>query len=526
MAIGNRTTGRTGTPATLKAGHLARREPSFGKRQGPVVGPVAARASRRASLIGHDDAPETIDRLLVPAHRRAWHGLAGRMTVAWRLGRRVSAAQGRVAVRMANGLGRVPGRTVAAVRELWVRPPAPADLARWGVRAAFWATVVVTAAVVAGAGVVRWAGLQVARLGRGLAGVVRLVVSGPVVARAAATAYGLIAGVAIALLVASDWTGDEAMAVAQGPVPITAPPAVAVAAVAPVSIPKPITIPDVHRPTPIDIPRDKPAATPAPAPATASDQLAWQRHAVAAQLPHDRPRVVVGIDDLGLNRPASRAVAALPGPLTLAYLPYASDLERQTAAARGAGHELLVHMPMEPERGGIDPGPMALTRDASPAELDRRINWNLTRFDGFVGINNHMGSRLTAHRPQMTRVLRTLKARGLLYLDSRTSARTVGASVAGDLAVPFAERDIFLDNERTPAAVRAQLRKLERKAHRDGSAIAIGHPYPETVAVLTQWLASLDDKGLVLAPLSAVVRERMRPTAVAVHTGTRGRSQP
>lgn len=525
MAIGNRTTGRTGTPATLKAGHLARREPSFGKRQGPV-GPVAARASRRASLIGHDDAPETIDRLLVPAHRQAWHGLAGRMTVAWHVGRRVSAAQGRAAVRMVNGLGRVPGRTVAAVRGLWVSPPAPADLARWGVRAAFWATVVVTAAVVAGAGVVRWAGLQVARLGRGLAGVVRLVVSGPVVARAAATAYGLIAGVAIALLVASDWTGDEAVAVAQGPVPITAPPAVAVAAVAPVSTPKPITIPDVHRPTPIDIPRDKPAATPAPAPARGTDQLAWQRHAVAAQLPHDRPRVVVVIDDLGLNRPASRAVAALPGPLTLAYLPYASDLERQTAAARGAGHELLVHMPMEPERGGIDPGPMALTRDASPAELDRRIDWNLTRFDGFVGINNHMGSRLTAHRPQMTRVLRTLKARGLLYLDSRTSARTVGAAVAGDLAVPFAERDIFLDNERTPAAVRTQLRKLERKAHRDGSAIAIGHPYPETVAVLTQWLASLDDKGLVLAPLSAVVRERMRPTAVAVHTGTQARSQP
>ena len=514
MAIGNRTTGRTGTPATLKAGHLARRELSFGKRQGAV----AARASRRAGLIGHDDAPETIDRLLVPVHRRAWHGLAGRMTVAWRVGLRVSAAQGRVAVRMANGLGRVPGRTVAAVRGLWVRPPTPADLARWGVRAAFWTTVVVTAAVVAVAGVVRWAGLQVARLGRGLAGVVRLVVSGPVVARAAATAYGLIAGVAIALLVASDWTGDEAMAVAQGPVPITAPPAVTVAAVAPVSIPKPITIPDVHRPTSIDIPRDKPA--------TASDQLAWQRHAVAAQLPHDRPRVVVVIDDLGLNRPASRSVAALPGPLTLAYLPYASDLERQTAAARGAGHELLVHMPMEPERGSVDPGPMALTRDASPAELDRRIDWNLTRFDGFVGINNHMGSRLTAHRPQMTRVLRTLKARGLLYLDSRTSAKTVGASVAGDLAVPFAERDIFLDNERTPAAVRAQLRKLERKAHRDGSAIAIGHPYPETVAVLTQWLASLDDKGLVLAPLSAVVRERMRPTAVAVHTGTRARSQP
>src|SRR3546814_2731476 len=111
---------------------------------------------------------------------------------------------------------------------------------------------------------------------------------------------------------------------------------------------------------------------------------------------------------MGLNRSQSRRAIALPGPLTLSFLTYADDLPQQTAAARAAGHELMLHVPMEPMDSAVPPGPEAMLVSADDAELRRRLNWGIGRFEGCVGINNHMGRRSEEHTLGLQSIKRIL----------------------------------------------------------------------------------------------------------------------
>lgn len=242
----------------------------------------------------------------------------------------------------------------------------------------------------------------------------------------------------------------------------------------------------------------------------ASSALPWQRHAVQVAGIGNRPMIAVVIDDLGLNRPNARKVVALPSPLTLAFMTYAEGIEGILARARDAGHELLVHMPMEPSDPRYDPGPNVLRAGMQADELKRRIEWGLRRFDGYVGINNHMGSKFTTSMEGMAVVMETLQRRGLLYLDSVTAGSSVGAGLAERTGVPFAVRDVFIDNDHdNPNAIRRQLAEAERIALRRGYAVAIGHPHRATIEVLTDWLAGLEARGFALVPISAVVQRRI-----------------
>lgn len=231
----------------------------------------------------------------------------------------------------------------------------------------------------------------------------------------------------------------------------------------------------------------------------------WQRNAVHVSLPPGRPIIVLVIDDMGLDRRRSARAVSLPAPLTLSYLPYASELPAQTAAAHAAGHELLVHVPMEPDSAAEDPGPHALRISGSERAMVGELDWMLGRFDGYVGINNHMGSRLTRDPERMATVLTEIKRRGLLFLDSRTTAQTVAADTARHMDVPIAERDVFLDATETPQSVRAQLSELEARARTKGYAIAIGHPRDVTLAALERWIPEARAAGFAFAPLTAVI---------------------
>jgi polysaccharide deacetylase 2 family uncharacterized protein YibQ len=233
---------------------------------------------------------------------------------------------------------------------------------------------------------------------------------------------------------------------------------------------------------------------------------AWQRFAVPPPPTAGRPMIAIIIDDVGLDRPNADRVVALPGPLSLSFMTYAEDLPRLTAAARRHGHELMVHVPMEPLDDELDPGPQTLRVGLPPEELLRRLRWGLSRFDGYVGINNHMGSRFTESRDGMRLVIDELKSRGLLFVDSRTIADSVGGKVAAELGVPHVDRDVFLDNEQSAAAVDQQLARTEEVARRRGWAVAIGHPHPATIAALSRWLPGLAQRGFVLVPVSAIVR--------------------
>jgi polysaccharide deacetylase 2 family uncharacterized protein YibQ len=221
--------------------------------------------------------------------------------------------------------------------------------------------------------------------------------------------------------------------------------------------------------------------------------------------------IAIVIDDLGIDRHNADRVVALPGPLTLAFMTYARDVAGQARAARAAGHELLVHVPMEPAAAGLNAGPNVLGVDIPPDVLRQRIDWALSRFDGYVGINNHMGSRFTASAPGMTLLLTELHRRGLLFLDSRTTAQTVAAAVAQQVTVPFAERNVFLDNESSASAVWVQLRRVETVARQKGFAVAIGHPHAGTIDALAKWLPTLSEKGFVLVPVSTIVKRNMAP---------------
>jgi uncharacterized protein len=234
----------------------------------------------------------------------------------------------------------------------------------------------------------------------------------------------------------------------------------------------------------------------------------WEENAAAFTVAPGTPLIAIVLDDMGLNRRRSERAARLPGPLTLSYLSYANDLAAQTGAARARGHEIMLHLPMEPE-GDADPGPGALLVRLSDAKLRERIDFALGRFPGFVGVNNHMGSRFTADAARMTLVFDALRRSGHLFLDSLTTPNAVAMSLGPRAGVPTIARDVFLDDVDTQDEVWFRLLKAEQIAETQGTAIAIGHPRDATLAVLEDWIAELSHRSARLAPISAVARVRL-----------------
>jgi len=198
----------------------------------------------------------------------------------------------------------------------------------------------------------------------------------------------------------------------------------------------------------------------------------------------------------------------------LSFMTYARGLDALTGRARAKGHELMLHVPMQPHDPTWDPGPNTLESGLPQAELARRLEWALSRFDGYVGINNHMGSKFTGSLLGMAQVLAELKSRGLLFLDSVTSGSSVAAGLARRMGIAHASRDIFIDNEPENAtSIRRQLAKLEEIARRRGRAVGIGHPHDATLEVLAEWLPEIERRGFVLVPISAIVRQNMKLAA-------------
>lgn len=236
----------------------------------------------------------------------------------------------------------------------------------------------------------------------------------------------------------------------------------------------------------------------------------WVRNAIAFADDRVRPLIVIVIDDMGLDQSRSRRVLDLPAPLTLSYLPYARDLQAQTQAARGRGHELMLHLPMEPTSSALDPGPNALLTTLAEDAIRRRTAMALDSFTGYVAVNNHMGSRFTTWRPGVETALKEMRARGLAWLDSRTHAQSVGGQVASELGLPHLDRHVFLDDVDQADAVRQQLVETERIARQQGIAIAIGHPHDATIRALAEWLPTLRGKGFAQGPISAALKRSGR----------------
>ncbi len=263
-----------------------------------------------------------------------------------------------------------------------------------------------------------------------------------------------------------------------------------------------------------------PSALPVRPAAPSGERKAWERYALEAPPSNGHPIIAVIIDDMGVDKKRSERVLHLPGPLTISFMSYAQELSRLTEEARAHGHEMMMHVPMEPTRATIDPGPGALTTDLSLSDIRHRFDQDLDSFQGYVGINNHMGSKFTAYAPGMQVVMEELHKRGLLFIDSLTTEHSVGLELAKKAGIPTAGRNVFLDNLGDLASVQGQLASVEAVARKKGTAIAIGHPRDATIEALAAWLPTLRQKGFVLVPVTAVVRARMaeaQPTAAATH---------
>ncbi len=213
-----------------------------------------------------------------------------------------------------------------------------------------------------------------------------------------------------------------------------------------------------------------------------------------------RPRVAIIIDDLGYDLGLDEAFFHLNAPLTFAFLPYAPYTKRLATQAHRLRHDILVHLPLEPISRTVNPGPGVLLTNMDLETVIRILRKDINAVPWAVGVNNHMGSKFTADKQHMEWVLEEIKQRGLFFVDSRTTAKTVAYATARELGVPAAQRDVFLDHDPSPEAIRHQLKRLVSIARQKGYAIAIGHPFLVTWKVLYRELPRLD-KQVKIVPV-------------------------
>ena len=210
--------------------------------------------------------------------------------------------------------------------------------------------------------------------------------------------------------------------------------------------------------------------------------------------------LVIVIDDLGLSLRFARELAELPLDITFSVLPRLRHSADVVALANEKGRELMLHQPMEPMAyPETSPGEGALFGSMTGKQLRAVVRDNLVRVPGARGLNNHMGSRFTQDYRGVYAMLEELRGRGLFVLDSLTHPRSVLAKLVAEQEIPVLRRDVFLDVVRSADAVQHQLRKAESIALRKGRAVAIGHPFEETLEGLRRWSAER-------SPSLAVVR--------------------
>lgn len=220
--------------------------------------------------------------------------------------------------------------------------------------------------------------------------------------------------------------------------------------------------------------------------------------------PPGEGRLAIIIDDLGYNLNRGVAVAELPAPVTLAIIPRTPHARALAELGQRRGKEIMVHMPMTSSHSQVG-DPLLLSPSLTESAFYTVIDEAVSAVPGATGMNNHMGSELTENRVAMERFMSRLKSLNMFFIDSRTTADTVAGDVAEEVAVPTASRSVFLDNERDRLLIHKHLLRAIELAQHSGTAIAIGHPYPETLEVLVEALPQLPP-NVTLTPASEIAR--------------------
>jgi polysaccharide deacetylase 2 family uncharacterized protein YibQ len=241
----------------------------------------------------------------------------------------------------------------------------------------------------------------------------------------------------------------------------------------------------------------------------ADGRKAWRVYAQPFNRNDQRPKIALVIGNLGISGAATEAaIQLLPGAVTLAFSPYSHELDQDIPLARAAGHEVLLSLPMEPiAYPAVDPGPKALLTSVTAEQNLERLEWLLSRSSGYVGVTDYIGSRLMASDQNLRPVLVELHRRGLMFLDSHSVPNGVAERLGAELGLPTAQNDHFLDFDASRAAIDRALAAAEEQARRRGASVAMGFPYPVTIERIQAWARELPGKGIVLAPITAVVAE-------------------
>jgi polysaccharide deacetylase 2 family uncharacterized protein YibQ len=221
-----------------------------------------------------------------------------------------------------------------------------------------------------------------------------------------------------------------------------------------------------------------------------------------------KPMIAIIVTGLGINEQGSlNAIDKLPSVITLGFAPYGKALSTTVAAARSAGHEVLLEVPLEPfDYPQNDPGPQTLlTGEPTRANLDK-LFWLMSRFGGYVGLINNMGARFTASAADFSPMMEELGARGLGYLDDGSSNRSLAPQLAKGNNVPFSRADLVIDASPARASILAALASLEAKAVENGHAIGIVSALPISITTIDDWSRDLEAKGILLVPASALMK--------------------
>jgi polysaccharide deacetylase 2 family uncharacterized protein YibQ len=253
---------------------------------------------------------------------------------------------------------------------------------------------------------------------------------------------------------------------------------IAPVSVAPTATPTPATAPSPSvAPSPPALPSAAPSTTPA-----------------ATENPNG-PQLALIVDDCGQWLATERGFVALGIPLTLSVLPHVRYATLISQEASQAGKGVMLHLPME-TLSGLYPGPGEITTEMSDSQIVAQVQDDLAQVPLASGVNNHEGSKASANSRVMRDVLGVLSQRGLFFIDSMTNPASVGEETARELGVPTAARDVFLDNRADVAYSEGQLLQAAAIARRTGSAIAIGHPRPTTLAAVQALIPKLEAAGI------------------------------
>lgn len=222
-------------------------------------------------------------------------------------------------------------------------------------------------------------------------------------------------------------------------------------------------------------------------------------------VPEGKARLAIVIDDWGYAWSAADAFLDFPAPLTLAVIPHLTFSDRHARQAREAGFDVLLHLPMEPWGGlsRVEPGAIAVSM--SDEEIRETVLRGLETIPWAIGVNNHMGSTATEDPRVMAAVLEVIDEGGYFFLDSMTTPNSVVEEVAESMGVPFLINQTFIDSDFDPDAMHARLLSIGRTAQRQGSAVAIGHVHPATIEALYRALPELQQRGIELVHISALL---------------------